>query len=113
MPLSRKTPPLSTTSARTATTSSGAAARDRYQLPSVFILAVGAHRPHKNHEVLVRALTSVPDHVGLVIVGYFDPSFHDPLPGLIAELGPQFAARGEDRTQRSSNVAASWAAASR
>jgi glycosyltransferase involved in cell wall biosynthesis len=64
-----------------------AAARDRYQLPPVFILAVGAHRPHKNHEVLVRALASVPDHVGLVIVGYFDSSFHDPLPGLIAELG--------------------------
>jgi glycosyltransferase involved in cell wall biosynthesis len=36
-----------------------AAARDRYQLPPVFILAVGAHRPHKNHEVLVRALAAV------------------------------------------------------
>ena len=64
-----------------------AAARARYQLPERFILAVGAHRPHKNHEVLVRALAAVPGDVGLVIVGYFDPSFRDPLPGLIAELG--------------------------
>ena len=64
-----------------------AAARARYQLPERFILAVGAHRPHKNHEVLVRALAAVPGDVGLVIVGYFDPNFRDPLPGLIAELG--------------------------
>jgi len=64
-----------------------AAARDRYQLPETYILTVGAHRPHKNHEVLVRALVAVPDHVGLVIVGFPDPNFHDPLPGLIAELG--------------------------
>jgi len=66
-----------------------AAARDRYQLPETYILTVGAHRPHKNHEVLVRALVAVPDHVGLVIVGFPDPNFHDPLPGLIAELGLQ------------------------
>ncbi|MGD0608615.1 MAG: glycosyltransferase family 1 protein [Streptosporangiaceae bacterium] len=79
-----------------------AAARDRYQLPPVFILAVGAHRPHKNHEVLVRALASVPDHVGLVIVGYFDRSFHDPLPGLIAELGL------ESRVQLVPDVADEW-----
>ena len=66
-----------------------AAARDRYQFPETYILTVGAHRPHKNHEVLVRALVAVPDHVGLVIVGFPDPNFHDPLPGLIAELGLQ------------------------
>jgi glycosyltransferase involved in cell wall biosynthesis len=79
-----------------------AAARDRYQLPPVFILAVGAHRPHKNHEVLVRALASVPDHVELVIVGYFDRSFHDPLPGLIAELGL------ESRVKLVPDVADEW-----
>jgi glycosyltransferase involved in cell wall biosynthesis len=80
-----------------------AAARDRYQLPSAFILAVGAHRPHKNHEVLVRALASVPGHVGLVIVGYFDRSFHDPLlPGLIAELGL------ESRVKLVPDVADEW-----
>ena len=64
-----------------------AAARARYQLPGRFILTVGAHRPHKNHGILVRALTALPADVSLVIVGYFDPSFPDPLPGLIAGLG--------------------------
>ena len=64
-----------------------AAARDRYQLPGRFILSVGARRPHKNHEVLVRALAAVPDDAGLVIVGCPDPFFPDPLPGLIATLG--------------------------
>ena len=64
-----------------------AAARDRYLLPEHFILTVGAHRPHKNHEILVRALATLPPHVSLVIVGWFDRSFPDPLPGLIAELG--------------------------
>lgn len=64
-----------------------AAARHRYRLPGQFILTVGAHRPHKNHEVLVRALATLPEHVSLVIAGYFDPSFPEPLPGLIAELG--------------------------
>src|SRR5215472_7919091 len=56
-----------------------AAARKLYGLPDEFILAIGAHRPHKNHEVLVRALAELPAHVSLVIVGYVDPSFHQPL----------------------------------
>jgi len=64
-----------------------AAARARYQLPDTFILTVGAHRPHKNQETLVRAMAALPEHVSLVIVGYFDPMFADPLPGLVAELG--------------------------
>jgi glycosyltransferase involved in cell wall biosynthesis len=63
------------------------AARARYQLPGKFILAVGAHRPHKNHEVLVRAMAAVPADVGLVIVGNPDPAFPDRLSGLIAGLG--------------------------
>ena len=64
-----------------------AAVRARYQLPETFVLAVGAHRPHKNHEVLIRALTALQPNVSLVIVGHFDRSFHDPLPGLIGALG--------------------------
>jgi glycosyltransferase involved in cell wall biosynthesis len=64
-----------------------AAARTRYQLPRQFILTVGAHRPHKNHGTLVRALARLPAAVSLVIVGYFDRNFPDPLPGLIARLG--------------------------
>jgi len=79
-----------------------AAARARYQLPDRFILAVGAHRPHKNHEVLLRALATVPGDVGLVIVGYFDPNFRDPLPGLIAELGL------ESRVKLVPEVAEAW-----
>ncbi len=63
------------------------AARDRYQLPDTFILTVGAHRPHKNHEVLVRALAAIPGAVPLVVVDGIDPGFADPLPGLIAGLG--------------------------
>ena len=64
-----------------------ARARERYQLPAEFVLAVGAHRPHKNHQVLVRALSQLPERVHLVLVGYFDPNFRDPLPALIAGLG--------------------------
>lgn len=64
-----------------------ATARGRYQLPTRFILTVGARRPHKNHEVLVRALAAVPGEIGLVIVGSLDARFRDPLPSLIAELG--------------------------
>lgn len=64
-----------------------AAARARYRLPAKFILTVGAHRPHKNHGILVRALAALPQDVSLVIVGYFDRSFPDPLPGLVAGLG--------------------------
>jgi glycosyltransferase involved in cell wall biosynthesis len=64
-----------------------AEARARYQLPEKFILAVGAHRPHKNHEVLVRAMAAVPTDVSLVIVGTPDPAFPDRLPGVIAGLG--------------------------
>jgi glycosyltransferase involved in cell wall biosynthesis len=64
-----------------------AAARDRYGLPERFILTVGAHRPHKNHGVLLRALAAMPAAVSLVIVGYFDPNFRDTLPARISELG--------------------------
>ena len=64
-----------------------AQARERYQLPAEFVLAVGAHRPHKNHQVLIRALGYLPERVHLVVVGYFDPNFRDPLPALIARLG--------------------------
>ncbi len=70
-----------------------AAARTRYQLPRQFILTVGAHRPHKNHGTLVRALARLPAAVSLVIVGYFDRNFPDPLPGLIARLGLQSRVR--------------------
>jgi glycosyltransferase involved in cell wall biosynthesis len=73
---------------------SAADARQRYQLPETYILTVGAHRPHKNHEVLVRALAEMPADVHLVIVGGPDPRFPDsPLPGLIADLRLQSRVR--------------------
>ena len=64
-----------------------AAARARYRLPAQFILTVGAHRPHKNHQALVRALAALPESVSLVIVGHPDPTFPARLPGLISRLG--------------------------
>lgn len=64
-----------------------AVARRRYRLPEEFVLAVGAHRPHKNHQVLLHALTRLPERVHLVLVGYFDKNFRDPLPALIEKLG--------------------------
>ena len=64
-----------------------AAARASYGLPERYILSVGAHRPHKNHGVLVRAMLAVPPPACLVIVGYPDPNFRACLPRLIDELG--------------------------
>lgn len=64
-----------------------ARARERYRLPAEFVLAVGAHRPHKNHQVLIRALSHLPERVHLVLVGYLDRNFRDPVPSLIARLG--------------------------
>ena len=72
-----------------ATAAEIAAARDLYELPDHYILTVGAQRPHKNHEVLVRSLSALPAHVSLVIVGYPDPIFPQQLRELIAELGLQ------------------------
>ncbi|MGO8886031.1 MAG: glycosyltransferase family 4 protein [Streptosporangiaceae bacterium] len=66
-----------------------AAVRARYGLPDRFILTVGAHRPHKNHDVLIRALAAMPSAVPLVIVGYFDPNFRDSLPRQTSRLGLQ------------------------
>jgi glycosyltransferase involved in cell wall biosynthesis len=74
---------------RAVTAAAAAAARERYQLPEHFILTVGAHRPHKNHDVLIRALAQLPASVALVIVGSSDPRFPDLLPRQIAELGVQ------------------------
>jgi glycosyltransferase involved in cell wall biosynthesis len=85
-----------------ATAAEMAAARDLYELPDHYILTVGAQRPHKNHEVLVRSLLALPAHVSLVIVGYPDPIFPQQLPELIAELGLQ------DRVRLVADVADRW-----
>jgi glycosyltransferase involved in cell wall biosynthesis len=64
-----------------------AAARRRHDLPARFVLAVGAHRPHKNYEVLIQAMASLPDEACLVIAGCIDPAFKSAGPALIALLG--------------------------
>jgi glycosyltransferase involved in cell wall biosynthesis len=67
-----------------------ARARRAYGLPARFVLAVGAHRPHKNFPVLVRALAGLPEELSLVVVGQGDPRFRglpEALTALAGELG--------------------------
>jgi glycosyltransferase involved in cell wall biosynthesis len=67
-----------------------ARARRAYDLPDRFVLAVGAHRPHKNFPVLVSALAGLPEELSLVVVGQGDPRFRgqpEALAALAAELG--------------------------
>jgi glycosyltransferase involved in cell wall biosynthesis len=63
------------------------AVREQYNLPERFILTIGAHRPHKNHGMLLQALAAMPSTVSLVIVGGSDPKFRDSLPGQVSRLG--------------------------
>ena len=63
-------------------------ARHAYSLPGRFVLAVGAHRPHKNFPVLVRALGALPEDLSLVVVGQADPRFRG-LPGELAALAAE------------------------
>jgi glycosyltransferase involved in cell wall biosynthesis len=45
--------------------------RRRYDLPAGrIVLCVGAKRPHKNQELLIRALDHLPDDVAVVLVGH-------------------------------------------
>lgn len=67
-----------------------ARARRAYGLPDRFVLAVGAHRPHKNFPVLVRALAALPADLSLVVVGQADPRFRglpEDLAALAAGIG--------------------------
>jgi glycosyltransferase involved in cell wall biosynthesis len=50
------------------------------------VLCVGAKRPHKNQELLVRALTRLPDDVVLVLAGHPEP-YDDRLRALADDLG--------------------------
>jgi glycosyltransferase involved in cell wall biosynthesis len=61
--------------------------RARYSLGSGrFVLSVGAKRPHKNQELLLRALPKLPDDLLLVLAGYAEP-YDDVLRRLARELG--------------------------
>jgi glycosyltransferase involved in cell wall biosynthesis len=50
------------------------------------VLCVGAKRPHKNQEVLVRAATELDDDIVIVLVGHPEP-YEQTLRALAAELG--------------------------
>ena len=56
-------------------------------LPKHYYLHVGARRPHKNVETLVRALPHMPATENLVLVGSADERWPDPLPKLIRSCG--------------------------
>ena len=60
-------------------------ARRAYGLPDRFVLAVGAHRPHKNFPLLVRSLAALPADLSLVVVGQRDPRFRE-LPEALTAL---------------------------
>jgi glycosyltransferase involved in cell wall biosynthesis len=62
--------------------------RRRHALPvaASVVLCVAAIRPHKNQEVLVRALPLLPDDVFLVLAGYPEPYVAE-LERLAAQLG--------------------------
>ena len=59
-------------------------------LPERYILHVGVRRPHKNQQLLVRALAKLsgqhPD-LGLVLVGSADPRYLDDVGVLVEDLG--------------------------
>jgi glycosyltransferase involved in cell wall biosynthesis len=60
--------------------------RERYGLPPRFILAVGAGRPHKNLEVVVKAARLSPDDgPAVILVSAPDPRFPDVVAELIAQ----------------------------
>jgi glycosyltransferase involved in cell wall biosynthesis len=60
--------------------------RERYSIQTPrLIVCVGAKRPHKNQEVLIRALDHLPDDVGLALVGHAEP-YEQTLRELVAEL---------------------------
>lgn len=64
-----------------------AKARRVLGLPTRYILHVGVRRPHKNQTTLVKALAHMDQDIHLVLVGSVDPKFHDPVPGLVQQLG--------------------------
>jgi glycosyltransferase involved in cell wall biosynthesis len=64
-----------------------AALRERLSLGSArVVLSVGAKRPHKNQELLVRAVAELPDDVVILLVGHPEP-YDAQLRALAAELG--------------------------
>ncbi len=65
------------------------AVRERYDLAEEFVLAVGTHRPHKNHVTLLQALPLLPPDVSLVVAGHCDPGGRCPLDQQIPALGLQ------------------------
>jgi glycosyltransferase involved in cell wall biosynthesis len=79
--------PLAADSAHRPTPTPEAELRRRLELgDGRLILCVSAKRPHKNQEVLVRALQQLPDDLRLVLVGHAEP-YERTLRALALELG--------------------------
>ena len=61
--------------------------RERYGIRTPrLVVCVAAKRPHKNQEVLIRALDHLPEDVGLALVGHPEP-YEQTLRQLVAERG--------------------------
>jgi len=56
-------------------------------LPTKYFLHVGAHRPHKNIQQLVRVLAGLPEDEALILVGSADDRWSDPTVELARALG--------------------------
>lgn len=70
--------------------------RERYELGARrVVLSVGAMRPHKNQELLVRAAAQLPDDVVVVLAGHPE-GYEERLRALIAELGVEARVRLAD-----------------
>lgn len=62
-------------------------ARTELGLPDRYVLNIGARRPHKNHAVLIEALTHMEDDVDLVLVGDHDPRVPDKVDEAVSRFG--------------------------
>ncbi len=60
--------------------------RARYSLQARIVLCVAAKRPHKNQELLIRALPALPDDVTLFLAGHPEP-YDQQLQALTEQLG--------------------------
>ena len=61
------------------------AVAERYRLPSRFVLALGAGRPHKNLGLLIEAARVLDDDIHFVIVSTPDPRFPDDVGAALAK----------------------------
>jgi len=61
--------------------------RRTFGLPTRYLLHVGARRPHKNQELLLKVLAELDPSISLVLVGDRDPRVEDNIDQRIQQLG--------------------------